>query len=85
MIEFIGGRTRARTWDPLIKSQRFSEQIDSEQIESIRGRDGLVGALGSGGVDHSMIGSAENKQQDYRRKDWTSAATRASVPMTLGF
>jgi len=45
----------------------------------------FVGALGSGGVDHSMIGSAENKQQDYRRKDWTSAATRVSLLMTLGF
>jgi len=32
-----------------------------------------------------MIGSAEKKQQDYRRNDWTSAATRASLLMTLGF
>ena len=35
--------------------------------------------------DHSMIVAAQSSQQDYRRKDWTSAATRASLPMTLGF
>jgi len=45
----------------------------------------FVGALGSGGADHSIIVADENEQQDYRRNDWTSAATRASLLMTLGF
>jgi hypothetical protein len=35
--------------------------------------------------DHSMIVAAQLSQQDYRRNDWTSAVTRASLPMTLGF
>ena len=35
--------------------------------------------------DHSMIVAAQSSQQDYRRKDWTSAATRASLLITLGF
>jgi hypothetical protein len=32
-----------------------------------------------------MIAAGEIQQQDYRRNDWTSAATRASLLMTLGF
>jgi hypothetical protein len=35
--------------------------------------------------DHSMIVAPESSRQDYRRKDWTSGATRASLSMTLGF
>ena len=35
--------------------------------------------------DYSVIVAAQSSQQDYRRKDWTSAATRVSLLMTLGF
>jgi hypothetical protein len=35
-------------------------------------------------VPDGRISAAQSLQQDYRRNDWTSAATRASLLMTLG-
>jgi hypothetical protein len=33
----------------------------------------------------TLMVAAQSSQQDHRRKDWISAVTRASLPMTLGF
>jgi hypothetical protein len=43
--------------------------------------DGTVDAVW---VPDGRISAAQSLQQDYRRNDWTSAATRASLLMTLG-
>jgi hypothetical protein len=57
----FGGRTRARTWDPLIKSQLLFRS--SPAAAARRGDDAQqIGRhVQLEGEDHSMIGSAENK------------------------
>jgi hypothetical protein len=64
---------RARSW---MRKLRQGEFVDTSEIAQ---RFRLSNATPS-----DAISAAQSLQQDYRRNDWTSAATRASLLMTLG-